>query len=251
MSDRTKSARLALAGVIASTLLALPFAATAAEPRAVIELFTSQGCDSCPPADKLVGELAKDPTLIALSLAVDYWDYVGWKDTLALPGHGARQRAYSRARGDRNVFTPQAIINGAVQARGSDKADIDRAIVQSHTQPSVLMMPVSLALDDGKLTAKVPAGKTGNERADVWLCPVMKTVPVEITRGENKGHTFTYHNVVRRWIKLGEWNGAAQTWSVPVKDFQTDGVDQVAVLVQSGSPAAPGPMFAAAMLPLK
>ena len=79
----------------------------------------------------------------------------------------------------------------------------------------------------------------------------MKTVPVEITRGENKGHTFTYHNVVRRWIKLGEWTGAAQTWSVPVKDFQTDGVDQVAVLVQSGSPAAPGPMFAAAMLPLK
>jgi hypothetical protein len=251
MSDRTKSARLALTGVIASTLLSLPLAAIAAEPRAVVELFTSQGCDSCPPADRLAGELAKDPTLIMLSLAVDYWDYIGWKDTLALPGHGNRQRAYSRSRGDRNVFTPQVVVNGAAQARGSDKGDIDRAIAQSRTQPSVLMVPVSLTLDDGKLTAKVPAGKTGSERADVWLCPIMKTVPVEITRGENKGHTFTYHNVVRRWIKLGEWTGAAQSWSLPVKDFQTDGVDEVAVLVQSGSTAAPGPMLAAGMLALK
>ncbi|MCX7309959.1 MAG: DUF1223 domain-containing protein, partial [Afipia sp.] len=143
------------------------------------------------------------------------------------------------------------VVNGATQARGSDRNDIDRAIAQSQNQSSVLMVPVSLALVEGKLTAKVPAGKTGNERAEVWLCPIMKTVPVEITRGENKGHTFTYHNVVRRWIKIGDWNGTAQTWTVPVKDFQTGGVDHVAVLVQSGSLGAPGPMLAAAMLPLK
>lgn len=256
MSDQTTGTRLVLAGALSSGflvlgLLILPLSANAADPRAVIELFTSQGCDSCPPADRLAGELAKDPTLITLSLAVDYWDYVGWKDTLALPGHGQRQRAYSRMRGDRSVFTPQVVVSGATQARGSDRAGIDRAIAQSHNQASVLAMPVSLAVSDGKLTVKAPAGKLGIEHAEVWLCPVIKSKTVEVTRGENKGHTFTYHNVVRRWIKLGDWNGAAASWTIPVKDFRTDGVDEVAVLVQAGSASAPGVMLAAAMMPLQ
>src|SRR5246127_4696046 len=84
-----------------------------ADPRAVIELFTSQGCSSCPPADKVLGDLSKDPGLIPLTLAIDYWDYLGWKDTMALGGHTKRQKAYSRVRGDRDVYTPQAIINGS------------------------------------------------------------------------------------------------------------------------------------------
>ena len=98
----------------------------AGEPRAVIELFTSQGCSSCPPADKLLGELARDPSLIAMSLPVDYWDYLGWKDTLALHGHTTRQRAYAEARGDREVYTPQVVVNGVVararQRQGGDRA---------------------------------------------------------------------------------------------------------------------------------
>jgi hypothetical protein len=98
---------------------------------------------------------------------------------------------------------------------------------------------------------QAPAGKTGGEKGEVWLCPIIKNATVEITRGENRGHTFTYHNIVRRWVKLGEWNGSAATWSVPVKDIQTDGVDEVAVLVQSGSASAPGAMLAAAIAPLK
>ena len=83
-----------------------------AEPRAVVELFTSQGCSSCPPADKIIGELAKDPAVIALSMPIDYWDYLGCKDTLADSRFSARQKAYSRMRGDRDVYTPQAIVNG-------------------------------------------------------------------------------------------------------------------------------------------
>jgi len=102
--------------------------ASAGGPRAVIELFTSQGCSSCPPADKLLGELARDPSLITLSLAVDYWDYLGWKDTLALRGHSNRERAYADARGDRDVFTPQVVVNGLVDVLGSDRAAIDDAI---------------------------------------------------------------------------------------------------------------------------
>lgn len=249
MSDRTHGRRLARVSMIAVSLFTMPFACASAQPRAVIELFTSQGCDSCPPADKLAGELSKDPTLITLSLAVDYWDYVGWKDTLALPGHGARQRAYSRVRGDRNVFTPQVVVNGATQAMGANRADIDRAIMQSHNQSTVLSVPMTMAIADGKLTVTANAGKPG-EHGDVWLCPITRTVPVEVTRGENKGKTLTYHNVVRRWIKLGEWNGASGTWTMPVKDFRAPGIDEVVVLMQSGSSAAPGPMLAAASAPL-
>src|SRR4249920_3210275 len=115
---------------------AMTAAAGAAEagPRAVIELFTSQGCSSCPPADKLIAEYSRDPSIIALSLAVDYWDYLGWKDTLATSGHSNRQRAYAKARGDREVYTPQVVVDGAVHALGSDKAAIERAIRQTQAQ---------------------------------------------------------------------------------------------------------------------
>src|SRR3954470_22425109 len=109
-----------------------------AEPRAVIELFTSQGCSSCPPADRLIAEYSRDPSVIALSLAVDYWDYLGWKDTLALSGHSKRQRAYAKARGDREVYTPQVVVDGAVHALGSDKAAIERAIRNMREQSSPL-----------------------------------------------------------------------------------------------------------------
>ena len=102
-----------------------------AEPKAVVELFTSQGCSSCPAADKLLGELARDPSVIALSLPIDYWDYLGWKDTLADSRFTARQKAYSRMRGDRDVYTPQAIVNGAAHVIGSDRARIEGAIKDS------------------------------------------------------------------------------------------------------------------------
>src|SRR6516162_6906258 len=99
-----------------------------ADPRAVVELFTSQGCSSCPPADKLLGELAKDPDVIAMSMPIDYWDYLGWKDTLADARFSARQRAYSKVRGDRDVYTPQVIVNGSTQVIGSDRTSIENAI---------------------------------------------------------------------------------------------------------------------------
>src|SRR5579862_784682 len=99
-----------------------------ADPRAVVELFTSQGCSSCPPADKVIGELAKDPSVIALSMPIDYWDYLGWKDTLADARFSARQKAYSLMRGDRDVYTPQVVVNGSTHVVGSDRAGIEQAI---------------------------------------------------------------------------------------------------------------------------
>src|SRR6478752_543484 len=151
-----------------------------AEPRAVIELFTSQGCSSCPPADKLAAEYARDPSVIMLSLAVDYWDYLGWKDTLAIAGHTSRQRAYARARGDRQVYTPQVVVDGAVHVLGSDKSAIEQAIRQEHDKASPLTLPVTMIQDGDKLTVNVSASKDGKGQAEVWLCPLTKSVPVSV-----------------------------------------------------------------------
>jgi hypothetical protein len=239
---------LALAAV--ATVLTAGHSALAAGPRAVIELFTSQGCSSCPPADRLLAQMANDPSVIPLSLPIDYWDYLGWKDTLALAGHANRQRAYSRVRGDRDVYTPQAVINGSAQALGSDHTAIERAITQSRANSQTLSLPLTLAIANGQLTVSAPAATSEVAQGEVWLCPVTRSVEVAIGRGENSGHTFTYHNVVRRWIKLGDWNGQPATWSIPVAKFKTDGVDAVAVVLQNGVASAPGVMLGAAMTPL-
>ena len=235
---------------IVSTALLFAWPASAGEPRAVVELFTSQGCSSCPPADRLLGELAKDSSLVALTMPVDYWDYLGWKDTLATPGHSARQRGYSRERGDRQVYTPQAVVNGAVHALGSSKAAIERAVAATRQDADTLSLPVTITKGDGKLTVQVPAWK-GSGKGEVWLCPVTKAVAVKIGRGENRGRTVTYHNVVRGWIKLGDWTGAAQTWSVPLKDVAAENIDSVAVLVQRGAAKSPGAMVGASIAALR
>jgi hypothetical protein len=245
-----KRRRVALSlAVVASTLLAS--VAVRAEPRAVIELFTSQGCSSCPAADKLAGELARDPSLVVMSLPVDYWDYLGWKDTLALPGHTNRQRAYSKSRGDREVYTPQVVVNGTVHVLGSDKYAIDHAITQTRKQEGTLALPVSLTVSGEQISVSIPAAKGAVAKGEIWLCPITKDVPVNIGRGENSGHTVTYHNVVRRWIKLGEWTGVARTFTVPLRDMTGVGADAVAVVVQSGSKEAPGNMLGATVASLQ
>ena len=243
-----KGRRVALSlAVVASTMVAATI--VSAEPRGVIELFTSQGCSSCPAADKLAGELARDPSLVVMSLAVDYWDYLGWKDTLALPGHTNRQRAYSKSRGDREVYTPQAVVNGATHVIGSDKQAIEKAVAQTRTQPGMLSVPVKLSVADNQISVSVPAA-ANTAKGEIWLCPITRNVAVEISRGENSGHTLTYHNVVRRWVKLGEWTGAASNYKVPVSDVTGVGGDAVAVVVQAGPKEAPSNMLGAAITAL-
>src|SRR6266851_3411915 len=133
--------RYASASLIAG-LLITTYGIARAEPRALLELFTSQGCSSCPAADKLLGELSGDPALVALSVPIDYWDYLGWKDTLASPAHSARQRGYARVRGDRQVYTPQIVINGSTHALGSDRSAVDRAITQTDQKSGAMSLPV-------------------------------------------------------------------------------------------------------------
>jgi hypothetical protein len=216
-----------------------------AETRGVLELFTSQGCSSCPPADKLLGELIRDPSLVAFSLNVDYWDSLGWKDTLADPRNSERQRAYARVRGERGVYTPQLVINGTAHVVGSDKAAIQRALSSAR---DALSVPVRVAVSDGKLSVDLPSGKGAGE---VWVYGLAKEVSIAVARGENRGRTVTYHNVARRWQKLGDWNGKAATWTVPVSDLAGGGVDTAAVVVQSGSADNPGAMLGAALASLR
>lgn len=246
--------RLALALLAGAAVMAVT-AVRAGEVRGVVELFTSQGCSSCPPADKLLGELAQDPSLVALSLPVDYWDYLGWKDTLALHGHSKRQRAYSKTRGDREVFTPQAVISGSVYALGSDKAAIEEGVTRSRDN-GALTVPVTVAVKDGAVSITATAAKAAAAAdpvlGEIWLCPISRKVHVTIGRGENNGHSIVYHNVVRRWVKLGDWTGQPVSYSVPEASV-TNGdqqIDAVAVLVQRGSASEPGPIVGAALAPL-
>jgi hypothetical protein len=247
---------IAFAAAAICTASMTPPSANAGETRAVVELFTSQGCSSCPPADKLMGELSRDPSLVIMSLPVDYWDYLGWKDTLAQHGHSARERAYADTRGDREVYTPQVVVNGIVHVLGSDRAAIEQAIAQTRQSAAPLALPVTLTIADGKVSVNVPAAKDASQNGEVWLCPITGKAQVEIGRGENRGHTLAYYNVVRRWVKLGDWSGKAETFSVPVAnlpnaDFSLQDIDRVTVLVQSGGAAKPGLMLGAATASLR
>ena len=174
-----------------------------AEPRAVLELFTSQGCSSCPAADKLIGEFASDPTLLAMSLAIDYWDYLGWKDTLALAGHSRRQKAYATARHDREVYTPQVVVNGIAHVLGSDKAAIERAIAQTQADRGSAVAAGD-ARDDGRQAQRqCPVRRRGARRG-------LALPDHQVDSGRDRraakitAAPITYHNVVRRWVKLGE-----------------------------------------------
>ena len=176
---------------------------------------------------------------------MDYWDSLGWKDTLADPRNFARQRAYALRRGDRRVYTPQIVVNGGEHVVGSDKAAIDRAL---NTARGKLSVSVTAKMSEGKLGVTVPAG---NGAGEVWVYALAKEVPVAVARGENRGRTVTYHNVARRWQKLGDYTGQAGSWSVPVSELAVGGADTVAVLVQNGSAANPGAMLGAAVASLR
>ncbi|QCK84962.1 DUF1223 domain-containing protein [Phreatobacter aquaticus] len=224
-------------------------------PRAVLELFTSQGCSSCPPADRYVSDMADRPDVIALTMAVDYWDYLGWRDTLADPIHSKRQKAYAAMRGDRQVYTPQMVVNGVAHVVGSDRPAIDRAITQSSGQPGVLAVPVNISQSGDTITVSLPT-QTGDlvsadMPATVILLGVSSQETVDIVRGENRGQHVTYRNVVRSHAVLGEWTGGAQSYTVSRSARVASGCGRAVVLLQVGNPRRPGAMLGAAIARLQ
>ncbi len=191
--------------------------------------------------------------MIALSFPVDYWDYLGWKDTLADSRFSARQKAYSHMRGDRGVYTPQAVVNGTINVLGSDRAGIESAAKRTQSLEGVMSVPVTMTKSGGQIKVSVAdaAGKTGEIKAgEIWICAVSKSVPITISRGENRGQQVTYHNVVRNVLKVGDWNGKAGSWTVPLENISREGVDAAAVYVQDGNRDKPGQMLGAAFTSL-
>ena len=148
-------------------------------------------------------------------------------------------------RGDRQVYTPQIVVNGTTHVLGSDRTAIERAIAQTDRNTAIMSAHVLVSVSGGDLNVKVAASKE-HLGGEVWLCPLAKSVPIAIGRGENSGHTVIYYNVVRRWLKLGDWTGSDAAWSVPMSDFMTDEVDAAAVMVQQGSREKPGMILGAA-----
>ncbi|ABA03591.1 Protein of unknown function DUF1223 [Nitrobacter winogradskyi Nb-255] len=237
-----------LSGALGVCALVALSRAALAEPRAVVELFTSQGCSSCPAADEILGDLSKDPSIVALSMPIDYWDYLGWKDTLADNRFTARQKAYSQMRGDRDVYTPQVIVNGSAHVIGSDRGAIERAVRDTQQSQDVMSVPVSMSVSGRQLNVSVASanGKHLSGRGEIWVCAVSRAVPIAIGRGENSGREVTYHNVVRNWLKVGDWTGKAGTWAVPIENIAHNGVDAAVVYVQDGNRERPGRMLGAA-----
>ncbi|CAM5203723.1 hypothetical protein BTHI11S_05538 [Bosea thiooxidans] len=237
----------------AATVAVLIFGATAAlaqtagkAPKAVLELFTSQGCSSCPPADALIVELAKDPELIALTLPVTYWDYLGWKDTLGKDSFARRQKFYAKARGDGQVYTPQVVINGAAHAVGSERPEIEKAIGQLATPGFAAQL--TLKEDNGSLQIRIAPTRAVTEAAGVWIVPTTRQASVPITRGENEGKTLSYANVVRGMVRVGDWDGKETTLSAPLSATQAQDADGYVVIVQAERPGKHGFMMPGAIL---
>lgn len=207
----------------------------------VVELFTSQGCSSCPPADLLLASIARKPDVVAVSFPVDYWDYIGWKDTLASPVSAARQKAYSAAHGEGHVYTPQAVVNGLAGVIGSNRDEIEQAIIGTKGQDGVLSLPMRLSHAGDHLVIEVAAG--GGGPASVFALRVARAKTVHIGRGENAGRSLTYTNVVRAIDKLGDWTGETATFDL----LESRGEDEgYVVLVQQGTLEKPGAILGAA-----
>ena len=226
---------------------AAPPSKISAEPKAVVELFTSQGCSSCPKADAVLTGLANRDDVIALSMPVDYWDYLGWKDTLASPKFSERQRAYAQARGDGAIYTPQAVVNGLAHVNGSDEGAIGRNIEKTGKAVSTSFVSIRMSEDKDHLlveTGATPPGATAKE-ATLWLAVMAKNVTVPIARGENQGKTITYSNVVREMMPIGMWSGKPVTVQLARHSFMRPGADRCAVLLQQGKA---GPIIGAALL---
>jgi hypothetical protein len=226
-----KSMKVHLTPLLAAVILHaaasfLPASSGAAEPApVVVELFTSQGCNSCPPADVVLGELAGRDDVLPLSFHITYWDRLGWPDTFGLAASTGRQRDYADSLGRRGVYTPQMVIGGRIDVVGSQRRRVLEAIelLQSHPEPGPEIAVAEGAL---RLTGGAP------DACSLWLVAFDHARDVAIERGENRGRTLRYHNVVREIVGIGDWDGTALTLPLPLERLAAEQRDGAAVLVQ-------------------
>jgi len=217
------------------------------KPLTVVELFTSQGCSSCPAADRYLSEMAQGGErdgLLALSFHVDYWDYLGWKDSYSSPVNTQRQHDYARRMDLRYVYTPQMVVQGALQATGSNRAVVADQIEAAR---SMTRLHVGLKISGGTLSVTLPdaAIPETSPQADVLLVVYDNAHTTAVKRGENRGKTLTSRNVVRAITRIGEWRGKGTTLQA-VAPGPKDG-DRLAVILQT---SGTGPILGAATLAL-
>ena len=205
----------------------------------VIELYTSQGCSSCPPADAYLKQLASEPGIIALALHVDYWDYIGWKDDFADPKNADRQRAYAHAQGSNTIYTPQMIVAGVDSVEGNNQSQVEGA-VRRHMQAAD-MVALQLMRQGQTLTIHASANASVGQPLQVQLVRYKPSETREIKHGENAGRVIEYTNIVTSWQQIGTWSGDGDLqMTAPVP-----GNDRVVVILQG---AGPGMIFAASEL---
>ncbi len=220
--------------------------AASAPPKAVLELYTSQGCSSCPPADALLKSYVARADIIALSFPVDYWDYLGWKDTFAKAKFSERQRAYGRQRGDGQIYTPQMVVDGLTHIIGSNANDIDRAITANAVKFAKSRVPVTLRAEQGQLLIETGSAPDGSDikDANIWLAVIQAEAEIPVRAGENRGKMLKYYNVVRELTPIGMWSGTTMTIRLDRDTVVQPGAGSCAVLLQSKS----GQIIGAAMV---
>lgn len=209
-------------------------AAAAGERPVLVELFTSQGCSSCPPADSFMEELSATEGVVALTLPVDIWDYLGWKDSFAKRAFSLRQQAYAPTLPSRSVFTPQMVIGGKTDVVGSRRAEALERIreVAADAGPAVAL---KLSLEGEKAVVELPATpELSGADATIWVARVLSKRAVNIGDGENRGKVITYSNIVRDLSPAGMWRGEALRLDVPARVDMGETYDRLAVFVQRG-----------------
>jgi len=236
-----------LTAAVMATLIA--GTATAADvrehPKAVLELFTSQGCSSCPGADAKLIELGKADDVIALAYHVDYWDYIGWADTFGSKANSDRQRAYAQSWGSSRIYTPELIVNGKTGVVGSRDDEVNQALGEAQ-----LDLPVALNVGGDMLDVNIPA-KGGAGEAMVWLVTFKDRAQVAISRGENAGKTMDYSQIVTGRQMLGMWDPVAGTHlKLPLSELMAGGSNGAVILVQAEKSGLPGPILGAASVQL-
>ncbi|MEO0371199.1 MAG: DUF1223 domain-containing protein [Pseudomonadota bacterium] len=217
-----------LLSLLFAAALSVATAAQAEDRPVLVELFTSQGCSSCPPADAFLHELADRDNVIALAMHVDYWDYIGWKDSFAQPDFTARQRAYARLGNRKMVYTPQMVINGRDHVVGSNPKDTDRMIAAHHQLP--IEVDLSASRDGDSITVTGQAVSNDAVTANVYVVRYQPEASVDILRGENAGRTISYANVVTDMQILTKWD-----MSQPLEMTADLSGDLPAVVVVQGS----------------
>jgi hypothetical protein len=203
------------------------------EPKGVVELFTSQGCSSCPPADATFGQLVAQGDVVALSYHVDYWNYLGWADTLSSKENTERQYGYAKTMGRSGVYTPQAVINGRDHVKGTDLAAINEKVDSLRGRGQGLVVPVTAAMRGDEIDIEIGEGQG---QADVVVAYFTKRQQIEVTKGENSGKSMDYWHSVYDVQSVGMWNGKSMKLTLPGKIMGKSKKDGCAILLQSSGP---------------